>query len=260
MRVSIKQPLLHGLARLQLQHPLQLARRAGRYALRKLQGDKPKVRFGSLRRLKPVSRSFGLARGWPIDRYYIESFLNRYRQDVRGRVLEAGGLVNYTREFGDTRVTQADVMYPEEGHADATLVADLATGRNIANEAFDCMILTQVFQFIYDTRAAAAHAYRGLKPGGVLLATFPGISQIARNDDKRWGDYWRFTERSVKHLFSDAFGERNVSVETHGNVLAATAFLQGLAAQELTREELEYRDPEYPLAITVRAIKLPWNR
>jgi hypothetical protein len=32
-----------------------------------------------------------------------------------------------------------------------------------------------------------------LKPGGVLLATVSGISQISRYDMYRWGDYWRFT-------------------------------------------------------------------
>ena len=33
------------------------------------------VRFGSLRRLTPISRDYGYDRGKPIDRYYIESFL-----------------------------------------------------------------------------------------------------------------------------------------------------------------------------------------
>jgi len=41
----------------------------------------------------------------------------------------------------------------------------------------------------------------------------------------------------------------------YGNVLAATAFLHGLAAEELTREELDHRDPDYELLIGVRAQK-----
>ena len=41
----------------------------------------------------------------------------------------------------------------------------------------------------------------------------------------------------------------------HGNVLASTAFLQGLAAEELEPAELDTKDPLYPLLITVRAVK-----
>jgi hypothetical protein len=38
-------------------------------------------------------------------------------------------------------------------------------------------------------------------------------------------------------------------------VLTAIAFLRGLAAEELKREELDYHDPDYELIITVRAVK-----
>ena len=57
------------------------------------------VRFGSLRRLKPISRLFGFDRGQPIDRYYIETFLQKNRSDIGGRVLEIGD-PGYTLKFG----------------------------------------------------------------------------------------------------------------------------------------------------------------
>jgi len=38
-------------------------------------------------------------------------------------------------------------------------------------------------------------------------------------------------------------------------VLAAVAFLHGLAAEDLRPEELDYHDADYELLITVRAIK-----
>ena len=44
-------------------------------------------------------------------------------------------------------------------------------------------------------------------------------------------------------------------VETHGNALAATAFLHGLGVAELRREELDFRDPDYQVLITIKAIK-----
>ncbi|MDH3378053.1 MAG: methyltransferase [Gammaproteobacteria bacterium] len=217
------------------------------------------VRFGSLRRVTPISRSFGIDRGNPIDRYYIESFLEKHRHDIRGRVLEAGGYVNYTKQFGDNRVTQGDILYPKDGHPDGTIIGDLATGRGVPLDVFDCLILTQVFPFIYDLRAAVLNSYRSLKEGGVLLATLPGISQICRYDMEQWGDYWRFTDISTRQLFGDVFQSENVTVEVYGNVLVACAFLHGLPSREFTRQELDYIDPDYQLSITVRAVKAPKN-
>ena len=47
-----------------------------------------------------------------------------------------------------------------------------------------------------------------------------------------------------------------MTVESHGNVLAASAFLYGLATSELTRVELDWRDPEYEVLIAVRAVRV----
>ena len=44
--------------------------------------------LGTLRRTSPLSDVFGLDRGKPVDRRYTEAFLDRHRQDIRGRVLE----------------------------------------------------------------------------------------------------------------------------------------------------------------------------
>ena len=100
-------------------------------------------------------------------------------------------------------------------------------------------------------RAAIFNLYRILKPGGILLATFPGISQISRYDMDRW----RFTTLSAQKLFEEVFSPVNVTVASYGNVLAANAFLHGLAGKELRPQELDHQDPDYELLITVRAIK-----
>lgn len=212
------------------------------------------VRFGALRRLQPISSVFGLDRGLPIDRYYIESFLGRYTEDIRGHVLEIGD-ATYTRKFGGGDVTRSDVLHAEPGNPQATLVGDIATGEGIPRETFDCMILTQTLLYIYDVKAAIGNCYAALKPGGVLLATVPGISQISRYDMDRWGDYWRFTTLSARQLFEEVFPTSNIEVEAHGNVLAAIAFLHGLAAEELEPRELDYHDPDYEMLITLRAVK-----
>jgi SAM-dependent methyltransferase len=212
------------------------------------------VDWGSLRRTEPVSRQFGFDRGTPIDRYYIEQFLTERANDIRGAVLEIGD-ATYTRRFGGKRVARSDVLHATADNRRATLVGDLASGRGIPESAYDCIILTQTLLCIYDVKSAVANACRALKPGGVVLATVPGISQISRYDMDRWGDFWRFTSRSARRLFADVLGDDNVNVASYGNVLAATAFLHGLSAEELNREELGQPDADYEVTIAVRAVR-----
>jgi SAM-dependent methyltransferase len=211
------------------------------------------VRFGSLRRVTPISRHFGFDRGLPIDRYYIENFLAKYADDIQGRVLEIGD-DNYTRRFGGDRVTIRDVLHVKEGNTQATFVGDLSCANDIPSDTFDCFILTQTLHLIYDVRAALQTTYRILKPGGVVLATFPGISQVSHD---QWCDYWywTFTSRSSRRLFEEVFPRGTIQVKTSGNVLAAIAFLQGLATEELRQEELDFHDEKYEVLITVRAMK-----
>jgi len=210
------------------------------------------VRFGTLRRVSPIARDFGLRRGRPVDRHYIEQFLASRAADIRGRVLEIAD-DEYTRRFGGGRVERSDVLHAVPGNARATLVGDLATGNGVPVGAFDCVICTQTLLCIYDLRAAVHTLCRSLRPGGVALVTLPGICQIARYDHERWGDFWRFTDLSARRLFEEAFPADRVQVETHGNVLAAVAFLHGLTAGELSLPELEAHDPDYQVTIAVRA-------
>ena len=51
--------------------------------------------------------------------------------------------------------------------------------------------------------------------------------------------------------------DRHVTVEAAGNVLAATAFLHGISAEELCGDELAHIDAEYEVLLGVRARKLP---
>lgn len=213
-----------------------------------------RVRFGQLRRVKPISSDYGNSRGFEIDRYYIEKFLFKQEADIHGRVLEIKHNT-YTKKFGRDRVTHSDVLHKIEGNADATIVADLAKADHIPSNIFDTIILTQTLQFIYDIRPAIQTLYRILKPGGVLLLTVPGISQIIREDFELWGEYWRFTCLSAQFLMEEIFSAGNVSVHSYGNVLTATAFLQGLACEDLLTAELDMVDPNYELLIAVRAVK-----
>jgi SAM-dependent methyltransferase len=208
---------------------------------------------GLPRQVGPVSTQWGYDRGSPVDRYYIEKFLALHAGDIRGRVLEIGDS-SYTRRFGASRVTASDVLDVSRDNPAATVVADLTRAEHIPSLTFDCIILTQTLQFIYDVPAALRTLHRILKPAGVLLATVPGITRISHTEwTGSW--YWSFTTHSAWRLCAEVFPPDNVRVESHGNVFAASAFLYGLAAHEVTRAELDFRDLDYQLIIAVRAAK-----
>jgi glycosyltransferase involved in cell wall biosynthesis len=242
-------------------HPLRTRLEDGaRAAVRRVRGWRRRVgggdtlpTLGGRRSLEPASREFGFDRGVPIDRHYIERFLDRHASDIRGRVLEVGD-DSYTRRFGDGRVTRRDVLHVTPGNAQATIVADLASADHIPSDSFDCVILTQTLHLVYDVRAALATLARIIKPGGTLLATFPGLSQLSCDT---WRDtwYWGFTTLAARRMFAEAFPAADVAIEAYGNVLATSAFLYGLAAHELTAAELDHRDPSYEMLITVRVVK-----
>ena len=212
------------------------------------------VRFGSLRRLSPISGSWGVDRGIPIDRYYIERFLSQWAVDVRGSVLEIRDNW-YARRFGGDRVKELDILSLLPGNPLATIIADLEDAKNIRDCMYDCIIITQTLQLIYNYESAIRTMHRVLRPGGVALVTVPGISKIARDDVEDWSAQWHFTQQSAKTAFSKIFGDKNVAASAHGNVLAATAFLHGLAICELRESELRHEDRDFPLIIAVRAQK-----
>jgi len=212
-----------------------------------------RVNLGDLRRTTPIARNFGFARGTPVDRFYIERFLRSHAEDVSGRVLEIGGN-EYTIAFGGDRVSRSDVLHVSSDNPQATIVADLTNAPQVPDETFDCVVCTQTLQLIYDLQAAVATLHRILKPGGVLLATFPGISQI---DDAHWTSSWcwSLTPVSARRLFGGVFGPDGVQAVSCGNVLTAICFLHGIVTEELTEAELAVDDAAFPFLVTVRAVK-----
>lgn len=213
------------------------------------------LRFLPLRSIRPVSNVFGYDRGGQrVGRYFIEKFLAENTADIRGHVLEIADN-EYTRKFGGARVAVSDILHAVPGNPDATIVADLTNGEGIADDTFDCIILTQTLQSIYDVGAVVSVLHRILKPGGVALVSASGISQISRYDMDRWGDFWRFTSLSAQRLFEERFDNGTVKVKSWGNVLTAFAVLQGLTVEELTAAELDSVDPDYQVIITIRAAK-----
>ena len=212
------------------------------------------VDFGDFRRVTPISPIFGMDRGLAIDRYYIESFLKQNAADIQGRALEMGDAF-YINKFG-TAVEKTDVLHVTAGSAEATIIADLTDADHVPSDSFDCIIFTQSLQMIYDFKVALRTLHRILKPGGVLLLTSHGISKIGRRlgrDD--WGEYWHITTQSAEAMFCETFPDAQVEIFSYGNVLSAICFLHGLAAEELTSQELDHCDPDFEVVVTVRARK-----
>lgn len=212
------------------------------------------VIFNDLGRVKPASPIFGLERGTPIDRHYIEDFLSAHSKSIRGKSIEVGDDI-YSRKFGQSGVETHTLLFGDGASSGTNAVrGDLTKPESLPDSVFDCFVCTQTLNFIFDTKSAVAGAAKLLKPSGVLLGTVSGISQISRYDMDRWGDYWRFTDLSIKKLLDPCF--RSVESRTYGNALAASAFLQGLAVEDLPDKALlEEIDHDYQLLIAFKAVK-----
>ncbi|SFL03469.1 Methyltransferase domain-containing protein [Lachnospiraceae bacterium KH1T2] len=198
---------------------------------------------------KPKSIYFGFDRGQPIDRYFIRKFVNKYCKELRDvqKVLEVGEN-KYSQEFFGSRNVKKDILvYPE---------MDLTKESSLPANTYDLFIATQVFNFIYDFKSAIKGAKYLLKNGGTLIATCGGnISQISWADANNYGDYWRFTIFSLKRIFEEQ-GWKKVEIEGFGNAAIATAFIQGLAVEDLPDKSiLEEYEKGYEICIGIRAVK-----
>lgn len=223
----------------------------------KIAADIPvgKIDWGNLKTTKPLSYDFGFDRGGAIDRYYIEKFLEENKLLVKGRVLEVAENT-YTLRFGEGRLAKSDVLHLHEGAPGATIAGDLSNEARlpIADNTFDCIILTQTLHFIYDFQSAVRQCFRILKPGGVLLMTVPGITPI---DPGEWGKnwLWAFNKQSMQMVMAKNFPSP-CEINTFGNVFSATAFLWGAGINEIEKGELlDTVDPSYPIVVTVKAVK-----
>jgi peptidoglycan/xylan/chitin deacetylase (PgdA/CDA1 family)/SAM-dependent methyltransferase len=200
-------------------------------------------------RASPLSLDWGYDRGGPLDRIYIEQFVEANAGDVRGAVLEVQE-PGYTARFGGPAVTCSDVIDIDETNVGATILADLRAVAHLPDSVYDCIVLTQTLHVIPEMTEAVAECHRLLRPGGVLLATLPALSRVCL-EYGRDGDFWRVTPAGARRLFEPAFGV-DVEITTFGNALAGSAFLHGVGAAEAPRD-LDFADPYNPMLVGVRA-------
>jgi len=212
------------------------------------------MRVGQIASPIPLSDDYGWRRGTPIDRLYIDQFLAAHASDIRGRVLEIGE-DSYSRRFGGDRVSSQDILHVHPGNPAATIVGDITDPTTLPEGRFDCIVMTQTLQLVFDLDAAIANLRRALRPGGVALLTVCGITPICEDE---WRDsfYWMFTPRAVRRLLAAHFDEQKIEVTGFGNLYAATAFLHGAAVQEVSKRKLGQRvaGPEYSVVVAARAV------
>lgn len=202
-----------------------------------------------LMRGEPISRAYGSERGKPIDRYYIEKFLEEEATffQYAKKIIEVGDDRYSKRYFPNA--AKYDILDYRKG-------MDLTKHESLPKELYDVFICTQTLNVIYDVKEAIKGAYYMLKPGGVMLATVMGpISQVSSNDMKRWGDYWRFTNLGIEHLMREVF-DGEVKVIAFGNAPIATAWIQGMCLEDLPdRNLLDIKDEVYTINIGICAQK-----
>jgi SAM-dependent methyltransferase len=206
--------------------------------------------FGDLP-LEPLSDHYGLDRGTPVDRRYIERFLSTRHRVIRGTVLEIQDS-SYTTRFGEDQVSQSVVVDIDATNPNATLIADLQLPDALPPDSYDCIILTQTLHLLRRPGVCVANCFAALRPGGVLLATAPSVSRVSPTYPQ--DDFWRFTPAGIAELFSRHW-PGDFTVNGFGNLRTCTAFLLGEVVEELSEVVLSNHDPRFPLTVAVEATK-----
>lgn len=210
-----------------------------------------RIEFEASVAVTPVSEVFGIDRGTPLDRVFITRFLEAHKDLIRGDCLEVEE-PTYTRKFGQPGHVAHTLKFSasSDGADHCEVVADLSKPETIPLERFDAFICTQTLNFIFDLNPVIDSIHKLLKPGGHALITVAGISQISRYDYDRWGDYWRFTDLTLRKLLNRRFADSDCRFATFGNVAISCLFLQGVSLEDIPdRKILDATDPNYQMVV-----------
>jgi hypothetical protein len=208
----------------------------------------PLPRWGNLRRTRPFSTKFGFDRGTPIDRFYLARFLAEHAHRIRGDVLEIqspGHARRYGRALGRTDSIDVNPIFTP------TWLCDLARADAVPSASYDCFLLPNTLNHLRDLDGALRHAFRIVRPGGAILASAASLVPLIPDGP----DYWHLSEAGWREVAQRAWPDGELSVVAHGNCLAATAALMGIAVEELDARELEVHDPRYPVLVTLACLR-----
>lgn len=200
--------------------------------------------------LKPLSYNYGISRGGQsIARYYIEKFIEDYKSFIRGTVMEIGD--GRYSILGGEAVENLLILSLDDEEKEHYIKGNLETGEGMQENYLDCIILTNVLSSLFDIQAAVCNIGRALKKGGRALITVPGIASLYRVQYETYGQFWRFTPLGLIQLLKRYIPDARMIVKEYGNVKTSVAFLYGMTVEDLTKEELEYKDSCYPMLIGI---------
>jgi SAM-dependent methyltransferase len=221
LRATLPEPILVWMRRRRLELAL------GLMPIRRLR------RFGDLRTVRPRELRVPLGDPRSVEGHLVIGLLRDHAALTRGRALQIGH---------DRLLDAAGILVGSQ--------VGLAELEEAPAAVFDFIIAVHELASAVRPGAAIAAAHRALAPGGVLVSTWPGVVSPG------WpGALWRITPSRARRMFEQVFATEAIEVRHEGNALAAVAAAYALPADELTPEELAYRDPTYPMVVGVTATK-----
>lgn len=122
------------------------------------------IRKVRLTRPHPISNQFGFDRGTPIDRYYIERWIQQNQEYIKGNLLEIAE-DTYCRKFSikendcDKNIYNI-LTYDKTQNIENIIHGDLTDFENLSENKIDCFICTQTLNFIYDVKSAIKGIYK----------------------------------------------------------------------------------------------------
>jgi SAM-dependent methyltransferase len=94
---------------------------------------------------------------------------------------------------------------------------------------FDCVLCTQVLQYLRHPAAAIREFHRVLRPHGCALVSAHGVS----NAHCEPPDYWRWTHLGLERVFRDAGRWATLDVFPNGGTASGIAYLSGRQLEAL---------------------------
>jgi SAM-dependent methyltransferase len=206
------------------------------------------IDFGDFRRKSPFCPQFGSSRGSPVDRYYLDKFVAEIRNEVKGVTLEIGGVKSNRELYNFTNTTSYLTMDLKGEGLD--IIGDAHDIKAVDEASLDTVVLFNVLEHCERPWVVVDNIYQWLKPRGQVFCMVPNAQRAHRLPQ----DYWRIFPDAMNSLFA-RFPQRKLYV--YGNPLTTLAAYYGIAAEELSREELDYHHENYPVANCIHAQKAP---
>lgn len=198
------------------------------------------VRFGDLRRSRPVSADFGADRGTPIDRYYLSQFIRQIQDKVRGRVLEVGGVQSNRLSYRFARIESFTTL-DLEPKVGVDVVGDLNDPCLFEPRRFDTIINFNVLEHVRTPWRSVENMAHWLDEGGHIATMVPSVQRVHLMPN----DYWRMLPAALDAVHS-CFRERELFV--YGNALASVGALMGLAVEDFAPRDLDVLEADFPVA------------